>query len=207
MRSAAGFSTLTEKFVLLGAASTGKTSIVNRFAHDRFSPTNESTIGAAFVTKNLMVESTEVKLEIWDTGGSEKYRSLAPMYYRDTCAAIIVFDLTSEQSLEDAQMWFQELKECGPENVIIGCAANKSDLTESRVITPERVQEFCTNNNIKVMKETSALDGTNVMELFYEITQILVETSTTHTQPKDRPDVVDILTSEKQSQPKESGCC
>ena len=205
MRTSAGISSLTEKIVLLGAASTGKTSIVNRFAHDRFSPNSESTIGAAFVTKNVMIDTNEVKLEIWDTGGSEKYRSLAPMYYRDASAAIIVFDLTSDQSLEDAQMWLEELRECGPENVIIGCAANKCDLTGERKITAETVEEFATKNQIKVMKETSALKGTNVVELFTELTKVVFETTSTSSTQKDMPDVVDILNGEQPK--KKSGCC
>ena len=206
MKSAARISTLTEKFVLLGAASTGKTSIVNIFAHDRFSPNSESTIGAAFVTKNMIIGDTEVKLEIWDTGGSEKYRSLAPMYYRDTRAAIIVFDLTSEQTLEDAQQWYNELKECGPETVVIGVAANKCDLDDQRAVTQQRCEEFCATNNIKIMKETSALDGTNVTELFTDITRLLIESAPVSTVPKDRPDVVDILNGQPPEQRKK-GCC
>lgn len=164
----------TEKFVMLGAASTGKTSLVNRFAHDRFAVTSESTIGAAFVSKVLKIDDKDVKLEIWDTGGSEKYRSLAPMYYRDTHAAIIVFDVTVPSTLEDAQIWIDELKEKGPPRVLLAVAANKCDLVEQRQIEEAKLKDFAEKNQVNVVKDTSALNGTNVNELFTEITRNLM---------------------------------
>lgn len=154
---------------MLGAASSGKTSIVNRFAHDKFAPNSESTIGAAFVSKVLRLQDREIKLEIWDTGGSEKYRSLAPMYYRDTQAAIIVFDITAQPSLEDAEIWLNELKERGPPRVVIACAANKCDLEAQREVGEEKVKEFAAKNGITFIRNTSALTGQNINELFTEV--------------------------------------
>lgn len=55
----------------------------------------ESTIGAAFFSQTVSVNSATVKFEIWDTAGQERYHSLAPMYYRGAAAAIIVYDITS----------------------------------------------------------------------------------------------------------------
>lgn len=165
----------TEKIVMLGAASTGKTSIVNRFAHDRFSQTSESTIGAAFVSKILKTGDREVKLEIWDTGGSEKYRSLAPMYYRDTHAAIIVFDLTSSTTLDDAKIWLDELRERGPPRVVVACAANKADLEGQRQIDAEKVREFAEKNEIQFVEETSALSGQNVDVLFRNVAKHVLQ--------------------------------
>ena len=159
----------TEKIVMLGAASTGKTSIVNRFAHDRFSQTSESTIGAAFVSKIIKIGDRDVKLEIWDTGGSERYRSLAPMYYRDTHAAIIVFDLTSQTTLDDAKIWLDELRERGPPRAVVACAANKVDLAGQRQIDAEKVKEFAEKNDVQFVQETSALTGQNVNDLFNQV--------------------------------------
>ena len=158
---------------MLGAASTGKTALVTRFAHNRFSST-ESTIGVAFVSKNIKIDNKDVKLEIWDTGGTEKYKSLAPMYYRDTNAAIIVFDLTASQTLQDAQSWLNELKENGPPNALIAVAANKSDLTAQRQILQDEINDFSEHNKFEFIKETSALQGTNVNELFEDVTKKLL---------------------------------
>ena len=164
----------TQKVVMLGASSTGKTSIVNKFAHNRFSQTSESTIGAAFVSKILQIGSKEVKLEIWDTGGSEKYKSLAPMYYRDTQAAIIVFDLTAPASLNDAKMWLDELKQHGPPKCIISLAANKADLAAQREIKDDEIQTFISQNQFDFFNETSAMTGQNIDKLFTEISEKLL---------------------------------
>ena len=203
MRSAANRKIRTEKIVMLGAASSGKTSIVNRFAHDRFSPNSESTIGAAFVSKVLRLQDREVKLEIWDTGGSEKYRSLAPMYYRDTQAAIIVFDITAQPSLEDAEIWLNELRERGPPRVVIACAANKCDLESQREVGEQKVKEFAANNGITFIRNTSALTGQNINELFTEVATHLLTVIDPDSWEGD--EALTLTTNTSQIQKK--GCC
>ena len=80
--------------VLLGEAGVGKSSLVLRFVANHFKAYSESTIGAAFMSKTLVVDDQAIKFQIWDTAGQEKYHSLAPMYYRGASAAIVVFDIT-----------------------------------------------------------------------------------------------------------------
>lgn len=169
MRSAAAGKSRSEKIVLIGAASSGKTSIVNRFIHDKFSSASEATIGAAFISKVININGTDIKLEIWDTGGSEKYRSLAPMYYRDARAAIIVFDVTSENSFNEAHEWLNEFRERGQQNALLFCAANKCDLTNERVITEDAAQDFAFKNQFEAIKNTSALSGQGISDLFQEL--------------------------------------
>lgn len=85
------------KLVLLGESAVGKSSLVLRFVKNVFSPTQESTIGAAFLTQTVQLEPEHVtvKFEIWDTAGQERYHSLAPMYYRGAHGAVIVYDVTN----------------------------------------------------------------------------------------------------------------
>jgi Ras-related protein Rab-5C len=174
MRSSAA-TAITKTRVMLGSASTGKTSIVNRFAHNRAASHTESTIGAAFVSKVITIGDIEVKLEIWDTGGSEKYRALAPMYYRDCNAAILVFDVTVPSSLDDANVWLEELRDRGPPAVLVALAANKIDLSSNREIDDQKVSKFSSQNEISLVKATSALTGENVVELFTELTAKLMD--------------------------------
>jgi small GTP-binding protein len=162
-----------EKIVLIGAASTGKTSLVNRFAHDRFQPNSEATIGAAFISKTVTVGNADIKLEIWDTGGTEKYKSLAPMYYRDARAAVIVFDITNEQSFTEAAEWLTEFRERGQPSAVLA-AANKIDLEAKRRISTSVASDFAFQNQFDFMKETSALSGQGVKELFNELAKHLL---------------------------------
>jgi small GTP-binding protein len=163
-----------EKIVLIGAASSGKTSLVNRFAHDRFQPNSEATIGAAFISKTVTVGNSDIKLEIWDTGGTEKYKSLAPMYYRDARAAVIVFDVTNEQSFTEAAEWLSEFRERGQPSAIVVAAANKIDLEAQRRVSTNVANDFAFQSQLDFIKETSALSGQGVKELFNDLAKQLL---------------------------------
>jgi Ras-related protein Rab-5C len=163
-----------EKIVLIGAASSGKTSLVSRFAHERFVQNTDATVGAAFVSKTLTIGTTDVKLEIWDTGGSEKYKALAPMYFRHARAAIIVFDITCTESFQEAGEWLSEFRERGEPTALVVCAANKIDLKEQRIISESDAREFATENQLEFLKETSAVTGEAVHELFSELAGLLL---------------------------------
>eukprot|EP01091_Cochliopodium_minus_P020260 TRINITY_DN87_c0_g1_i2.p1 TRINITY_DN87_c0_g1~~TRINITY_DN87_c0_g1_i2.p1 ORF type:complete len:125 (+),score=23.37 TRINITY_DN87_c0_g1_i2:1-375(+) len=102
------------KVILLGETEVGKTCIVNRFVDNKFNKTSV-TIGASFFARNLIIEENVlVKLRIWDTAGQEKYRCLIPMYYKGSSAAIVVFDLTNQESFEACKnYWINEIKKHG----------------------------------------------------------------------------------------------
>merc|ERR1712134_13775 len=76
---------------------------------DEFFEFQEPTIGAAFLTQSVAVDTGTVKLEIWDTAGQERYRSLAPMYYRGAQGALVVFDITEPSTFDSAKEWIREL--------------------------------------------------------------------------------------------------
>ncbi len=90
------------KLVLLGDAAVGKSSLVLRFIRGEFNANKEPTIGAAFLTQRCRLHDDPdrvIKFEIWDTAGQERFNSLAPMYYRNAQAAIVVYDVTQEVTL------------------------------------------------------------------------------------------------------------
>lgn len=123
------------KLVLLGDTGVGKSSLVLRFVTNNFKPFSESTIGASFMSKMIIVSGQTIKYQIWDTAGQEKYHSLAPMYYRGAAAAIIVYDITRKNTFNTLKKWVQELRTQGPDNISIAIAGNKADLEEKRVCT------------------------------------------------------------------------
>merc|ERR1712187_838556 len=106
-----------------------------------------------------------VNFEIWETAGQERYKPLAPMYYRDAAAAVIVYDITSKESFDAAKSWVVELQSTG---TLIALAGNKSDLDATRVIERETAKAYAEQMGILYM-ETSARNGQNVNELFHEI--------------------------------------
>merc|ERR1719408_820598 len=106
----AGHEAITVKLVLLGDTRVGKSSTVIRFVKDEFDEYRYPTIGATFLTQSVNLADYVVKFEIWDTAGQEKYRSLAPLYYRGAHAALVVYDITSRESFENAQSWVEEVQ-------------------------------------------------------------------------------------------------
>ncbi|KAI0335414.1 ras-domain-containing protein [Cubamyces sp. BRFM 1775] len=133
------------KLVLLGEAAVGKSSIVLRFVSNEFQPNKEPTIGAAFLTQKCRLEDRVLRYEIWDTAGQERFHSLAPMYYRNAQAAVVVYDVTKASSLEKAKTWVKELQRQANPNIVIALAGNKIDLVtpsaDSSAPTPESEDE------------------------------------------------------------------
>jgi small GTP-binding protein len=163
-----------EKVVMIGPPGCGKTAIANRIAHDSFRTNTVPTVGAAFLTKMVMVEGVDLRLDIWDTGGSEKYRALAPMYYREARAAIVVFDVTDHSSPSRARGWIEELRVHARKDIILAGAANKIDLDADRKISSEDVETFGSSNQLKFCMEVSAKTGVNIEELLASVCKWLV---------------------------------
>jgi Ras-related protein Rab-5C len=118
------------KLVLLGEAAVGKSSVVLRFVNNEFQANKEPTIGAAFLTQKCRLEDRVLRYEIWDTAGQERFHSLAPMYYRNAQAAVVVYDVTKASSLEKAKSWVKELQRQANPNIVIALAGNKVDLVQ-----------------------------------------------------------------------------
>ncbi|CAB4253265.1 similar to Saccharomyces cerevisiae YOR089C VPS21 Rab family GTPase required for endocytic transport and for sorting of vacuolar hydrolases [Maudiozyma barnettii] len=160
------------KLVLLGEAAVGKSSIVLRFVSNDFSENKEPTIGAAFLTQRVNINDHTVKFEIWDTAGQERFASLAPMYYRNAQAALVVYDITKPQSFIKARHWVKELHEQANKNIIIALVGNKVDILEDnedeRKVSREEAEKLAEEEDL-LFFETSAKTGTNISEVFLGI--------------------------------------
>jgi len=110
-----------------------------------------------------------------DTAGQERYRSLAPMYYRGASAAIVVYDITNPDSFAGAKSWVKELQRRGDPNVVIALAGNKADLEGRRKVEFEEANAYAAENGILHL-ETSAKNANNVKALFVEIAKKLPKT-------------------------------
>lgn len=161
------------KVCLLGETGVGKTSLSNRFVNEEFNDKTESTIGAAFLSKSITFDGQNYKFQIWDTAGQEKYKSLAPMYYRGSSAAIVVYDITHFQTYNAIKGWVKDLQEsCDIENFVLIIAGNKSDCDVKRAVSSETVQKYA-NSIGAYFFETSAVTGQNVVEMFANISSNL----------------------------------
>ena len=163
------------KIILIGNSSVGKSSIIQRYIQKIFNDEYTCTIGVDFFMKTIDINEKLIKLQLWDTAGTERFKSITTGYYRGANAAFVVFDLTSRVSFNSISEWIQNYYNYSNPNseknvVLIG---NKSDLKESREITEEEINKFVVNNNIKYF-ETSAKNGENIDECFYYIAEKLM---------------------------------
>ncbi|KAJ2305140.1 GTP-binding protein of the rab/ypt [Coemansia sp. RSA 2704] len=157
------------KFVLLGESAVGKSSLVTRLVRNTFNQYNESTIGAAFMTRDVELdESHTATLRIWDTAGQERYKSLAPMYYRNAEGAVVVYDITQEETFTKAKAWISELQRQNESRTVIALVGNKTDLADKRTVSQDEGARYAGEVGA-LFFEASAQSGQNVAKLFEEL--------------------------------------
>lgn len=175
-----------------------------RFVNNDFQENKEPTIGAAFLTQKCNLPTRTIKFEIWDTAGQERFASLAPMYYRNAQAALVVYDITKPSSLTKAQHWVAELHRQASPGIVISLVGNKFDLaaaageespedadaapeaegeetneddgTDARRVPTKTAKTYADEEGL-LFFETSAKTGQNVTEVFTAIANAIPETS------------------------------
>lgn len=159
---------LEAKIVLLGDQNVGKSSISQRFCQNLFTGQYVVTIGGAYLQQKLILSNGAIiKFHIWDTGGQERFRSMANLYYQDAAAAILTYDVTNEKSFESLSFWIDELRNKIDQDKIVLClAGNKcdSDNNDKQVLT-NTAKTFAENNNM-IFYETSAKKDIGIKDLF-----------------------------------------
>ena len=161
------------KIILLGEKDVGKTSLIDRYVSNKFNVISKSTIGDDIKQKKIEIDKTlTVNLAISDTTNEEKLGQITKNYYLDAHGAIIVFDLTNENSFKKVKFWMDELNSKGPADVVLCLLANKADLTADRVVKYEEAKELAGDN---LYYEVSAKTGNNVSLAFEQLTDGILE--------------------------------
>jgi small GTP-binding protein len=151
------------RVIFAGDAFTGKTCIVNRIAHDKFGPTI-SNVFAAWVPYRSD-DPGDPELQLWDTAGMEKYRSLNSAYYREASGGVLVFDLTSAESLRHIdEIWRPDFLENAPAGAFLFLVGNKADLRAEARVSEERARRYANSVNMNYF-QTSAITGEGTQEL------------------------------------------
>ena len=160
------------KVVLVGDTKVGKSCILSRFVQGTFDKSMPATIGAAFLTKVVQTGSGQVRLQLWDTAGQEKFKSLAPMYYRSASVAVLVYDVTQKGSFEGLRDWACEIREKAPHNIQLVVIGNKIDIEEDRCISSDAGEELAKELNAAHYGETSAKTGDGITEIFSKVAEL-----------------------------------
>ena len=102
---------LSFKMIVIGDSGVGKSCLTTKAVKNTFEEFYQATIGFEFLTFNLKMNETVVKLQIWDTCGQEVYRSLISNFYRNSSLAVLLYAIDNRESFINANNWLKELKD------------------------------------------------------------------------------------------------
>ncbi|KAF7233103.1 hypothetical protein EG68_07935 [Paragonimus skrjabini miyazakii] len=167
----------TFKLLLVGDSCVGKTSLLIRFKDRIFLKGSYiSTVGIDFKTKMVNADGRTIRLQIWDTAGQEKFRSLTKSYYRDSNAVILVYDIGRSDTFVHTKSWMCEINANVLSNTLIALVGNKADEDKDRVVSKVDGERLAKESGA-LFWETSAKTGTNVDQLFQSIADRLAANS------------------------------
>jgi len=156
------------KYIIVGDIGVGKSCLLLQFTDKRFHPIHDLTIGVEFGSRTINIKENQIKLQIWDTAGQEKFRSITRSYYRGAASAIIVYDISRRDTFEHVASWLEDCRKYSSPNIVVMLIGNKCDIAESaRQVSTEEAQEFANKNGLTFL-ETSAKTAENVDQLFEE---------------------------------------
>ena len=160
------------KVLLLGDSTVGKTCFLLRYCDKTFQEAHLSTIGLDYRLKTMTLQSGKnIKLQIWDTAGQDRFRAITKNYYKGANGIILIYDVTNRQSYENVKNWITQIREEANPNVVIYLAGNKVDVSEEeKVVKTEEGKKIAEEFNLPLY-ETSAKNGVNINRIFEELVE------------------------------------
>ena len=162
------------KILLIGDLGVGKSCVILRYVEGDFPGNIMSSIGVDFKTKQIELDDHSIKMQIWDTAGHEKFRTITTSYYKSAQAIIILYDITQKSSFDHIRNWITEIDKFGKQGVLKVIVGNKLDLENNRKISKEDAENLALKYGVKLW-EVSAKDNTNIEEMFVDTIKTLLE--------------------------------
>ncbi|KAI8511611.1 Ras- protein Rab-7A [Branchiostoma belcheri] len=194
------------KVIILGDSGVGKTSLMNQYVNKKFSNQYKATIGADFLTKEVMVDDRLVTMQIWDTAGQERFQSLGVAFYRGADCCVLVYDVTMPNTFKSLDSWRDEFliqaSPRDPENFPFVLLGNKVDL-DNRAVSTKRASGWASSKNDIPYFEVSAKEAINVEQAFQTIAKNALAQETEVELYNEFPDQIKLTNDAKQ---KNEGC-
>ena len=175
MNVESNFETLI-KLVIIGDSGVGKSNFLFKFIDGNFSPHLASTVGFDYKSKIIFLPQIKktIKLQLWDTAGQEKYKSVNKNLFQRVQGIILMYDLTKRESFEHLTDWINLIKKMTSEIPIILIGNKLDDASENRIVTYDEGLNFAKENGMQFL-EASASDGTNVEKCFITLSEIIIK--------------------------------
>jgi Ras-related protein Rab-11A len=129
------------KIVIVGDSGVGKSNILSRFTQNEFHQESKATVGVELQSKVYNIDGKIIKMQLWDTAGQERYKSITAAYFKGAKGAMIVYDITKQDSFNNVDKWYQQVKENGDSEIVIVQVGNKCDLKQNRQVTTDSGKE------------------------------------------------------------------
>ncbi|XP_059167196.1 ras-related protein Rab-7L1-like [Physella acuta] len=157
------------KVIIIGDPTVGKTSFVQKYVNDSFRRDYKMTIGVDFALKVIKwSDKCNIKLQLWDIAGQERFTSMTRVYYKDAHACLVMCDLTQKNTFQNSVKWKKDLDlKCTlVDGSPVPCLllANKSDISDHREVTQDEIEELCREHDFIGWSETSVKDGSMIEE-------------------------------------------
>lgn len=159
-------------FIIIGNSNVGKSTVMIRFTEKNFVNLNDATIGVEYGSREIIIDDKKIKIVIWDTAGQERYRAVTRSYYRNTCCAILAYDITNRASFEAITDWLHDIKQLSNDPIIV-LIGNKSDIIDKRVVNYEEGESLAKQYNMLFL-ETSAKSGEIINNLFIKAAEAVM---------------------------------
>lgn len=166
---------IAAKILLIGEAGVGKTHLILRYVDNIFEPQMvKVTVQPDVKSKDLTVLDKKVRLRIWDTAGSERFRAINRSFFRNALGVIVVYDVTDRSTFAKVKSWLEEVEvNCDKQPVVI-LVGNKTDLSEKRQVSTQEGRELAKRHKMMFM-EASAKTRENVNDVFFELSEKILE--------------------------------
>ncbi len=149
------------KVVLLGDIDTGKTSVLLWLARENFTELYIPTIGIDFTVRTVSLDEIQYKLQVWDTSGQERFRTITRAYYRGALGLVIFYDASRQNSFDNVPYWIEEARMHGHPDATLMLVGTKCDCSDEKEVAYETAKDFADGRNI-LFFEVSAKDETNI---------------------------------------------
>jgi Ras-related protein Rab-11A len=197
------------KVIIIGDSSVGKTNIMSKYLKNQFLENSKATVGVEFGSKLFTINGHNIKAQIWDTAGQEKYKAITGAYYKGSKGAFVVYDITRKETFESVEKWINDLKVAGDSKLTILLIGNKCDLEDRRQVSKDQGEEKAKSFGCAFM-ETSAFSGDNISKAFETmISEVYQKYGNENSEDDDLGAVEkgEDLKLDKATDNKKKGCC
>ena len=164
----------TLKLLVLGGSSVGKSNFIHRFITNEFSEHHISSSGLELKSSEITIKNKRIRIQLWDTAGQEKYKSITKSLFVKVQGIIAMFDLTNEDSFNQAKFWIKSIREeCGSRMPLI-LLGNKSDLEDSIIVSEKEIKEYTDKEKIPYIM-TSSKTNLNIKKAVSDLCENILD--------------------------------